>query len=173
LRVWGGLSGSFVGGGGGRWGGWGWGGRGGGWAALLGGGGGALWGVSISSSGSAPTRYGALTWNNLPARPFAAPDDPLLVTGTHGSPSPPRANRFQRLEMRAQRAQAKKVLSQGTVPCGVRVKPRLTCDRALGEPFATKKGTAGWVSSETRPGCGCGGWISYMYTNTGWMWVRS
>jgi len=30
----------------------------------------------------------ALTWYSLPARPFATPDDPLLVTGQQGSPFP-------------------------------------------------------------------------------------
>jgi len=32
--------------------------------------------------------YRALTWYCSPARPFAAPDDPLLVTGQQGSRSP-------------------------------------------------------------------------------------
>jgi len=32
--------------------------------------------------------YRALTWCSSPARPFAAPDDPLLVTGQQGSPFP-------------------------------------------------------------------------------------
>jgi len=32
--------------------------------------------------------YRALTWYSSPARPFAAPEDPLLVTGQQGSPVP-------------------------------------------------------------------------------------
>jgi len=51
----------------------------------------------MSSKGFALTWYRALTcprlfilfpWYSLPARPFTAPDDPLLVTGQQGSPSP-------------------------------------------------------------------------------------
>jgi len=34
------------------------------------------------------TWYRALTWYSSPARPCAAPDDPRLVTGQQGSPSP-------------------------------------------------------------------------------------
>jgi len=40
------------------------------------------------SKGFALTWYRALTWYSSPARPFAAPDVPLLVTGQQGSPSP-------------------------------------------------------------------------------------
>ena len=40
------------------------------------------------SRGFALTWYHALTWYSSPARPFAAPDVPLLVTGQQGSPSP-------------------------------------------------------------------------------------
>jgi len=39
------------------------------------------------SKGFALTLYRALTWYSSPARPFAAPDDPQLVTGQQGSPS--------------------------------------------------------------------------------------
>jgi len=59
--------------------------------------------------------FRALTWYSSPARPFAAPDDPLLVTGQQGSPLP-RADSFPGLEMRARGAQAKKVPSLSTVP---------------------------------------------------------
>ena len=44
--------------------------------------------LSIYSKGFALTWYRALTWYSSPARPFAAPDDPQLVTGQQGSPSP-------------------------------------------------------------------------------------
>jgi len=40
------------------------------------------------SKGFALTWYRALTWYSSPARPFAVPDDPRLVTGQQGSPSP-------------------------------------------------------------------------------------
>jgi len=40
------------------------------------------------SKAFALTWYRALTWYCSPARPFAAPDVPLLVTKQHGSPSP-------------------------------------------------------------------------------------
>ena len=40
------------------------------------------------SKGFALTWYRALTWYSSPARPFAAPDDPRLVTGQQGRPSP-------------------------------------------------------------------------------------
>jgi len=40
------------------------------------------------SKGFALTWYRALTWHSSPARPFAAPDDPRLVTGQQGSLSP-------------------------------------------------------------------------------------
>jgi len=53
------------------------------------------WGISFAcrramgfSKGFALTWYPALTWYSSPARPFAAPDVPLLVTGQQGSPSP-------------------------------------------------------------------------------------
>jgi len=42
----------------------------------------------IISKGFALTWCRALTWYSSPARPFAAPDDPRLVTGQQGSPSP-------------------------------------------------------------------------------------
>jgi len=42
----------------------------------------------VFSKGFALTWYRALTWYSSPARPFAAPDDPRLVTGQQGSPSP-------------------------------------------------------------------------------------
>ena len=42
----------------------------------------------LFSKGFVLTWYRALTWYSSPARPFAAPDDPLLVTGQQGSPSP-------------------------------------------------------------------------------------
>jgi len=41
-----------------------------------------------TSKGFALTWYRALTWYSSPARPFAAPDAPLLVTGQQGSLSP-------------------------------------------------------------------------------------
>ena len=44
--------------------------------------------ICSSSKGFALTWYRALTWYSSPARPFAAPDDPRLVTGQQGSPSP-------------------------------------------------------------------------------------
>ena len=40
-----------------------------------------------SSKAFALTWYRALTWYSSPARPFAAPDVPLLVTGQQGRPS--------------------------------------------------------------------------------------
>jgi len=40
------------------------------------------------SKGFALTWSRALTWYSSPARPFAAPDVPLLITGQQGSPSP-------------------------------------------------------------------------------------
>ena len=40
------------------------------------------------SKGFALTWCRALTWHSSPARPFAAPDVPLLVTGQQGNPSP-------------------------------------------------------------------------------------
>ena len=42
----------------------------------------------VYSKGFALTWYHALTWYSSSARPFAAPDDPQLVTGQQGSPSP-------------------------------------------------------------------------------------
>ena len=60
--------------------------------------------------------YTLETWYCSPARPFAAPDDPILVTGQQGTPLPPRADGFPGLEMRAQRAQATKVPSESTIP---------------------------------------------------------
>jgi len=44
--------------------------------------------VLAYSKGFALTWYRALTWYSSPARLFAVPDDPLLVTGQQGSPSP-------------------------------------------------------------------------------------
>jgi len=41
-----------------------------------------------TSKGFALTWYRALTWYSSSARPFAVPDDPQLITGQHGSPSP-------------------------------------------------------------------------------------
>ena len=43
--------------------------------------------TSGSSKGRALTWYGALAWYCLSARTFAAPDDPLIVTGQQGRPS--------------------------------------------------------------------------------------
>jgi len=43
---------------------------------------------STRSKGFALTWYRALTWYSSPARSFAAPDVPLLVTGQQGSLSP-------------------------------------------------------------------------------------
>ena len=63
-----------------------------------------------NSKGFALTWYRALTWYSSPARPFAAPDDPLLVTGQQGILSP-RADSCPGLEMRARGAQAKGVPS--------------------------------------------------------------
>jgi len=54
--------------------------------------------------------YRALTWYCSPARPFAALDVPLLVTGQQGGP-PPRADIFPGLKMRARGPQAKKLPS--------------------------------------------------------------
>ena len=64
----------------------------------------------VRSKAFALTWYRALTRYCSPARPFAALDVPLLVTGQQGSP-PPRANSFPGLEMRARGAQAKNVPS--------------------------------------------------------------
>jgi len=70
---------------------------------------------SFTQSFIATIGYAALTWYSSPARPLAAPDDPLLVTGQQGSPFPAcpslRADSFPGLEMRARGAQAKKVPS--------------------------------------------------------------
>jgi len=44
--------------------------------------------ITDTSKGFALTWYRARTWYSSPARPFAAPDDPRLVTGQQGSPSP-------------------------------------------------------------------------------------
>ena len=44
--------------------------------------------VCLNSKGFALTWYRALTWYSSPARPFAGPNVPLLVTGQQGSPSP-------------------------------------------------------------------------------------
>ena len=41
-----------------------------------------------ASKGFALTWYRALTWYSSPARSFAPPDDPRLVTGQQGRPSP-------------------------------------------------------------------------------------
>jgi len=69
----------------------------------------------MRSKAFALTWYRALTWYCSPARPFAALDGPLLVTGSKGEP-PPRADSFPGLEMRARGAQAKKIPNKGTVP---------------------------------------------------------
>jgi len=45
-------------------------------------------GQTTTSKAFALTWYRALTWYSSPARPFAAPDVPLFVTGQQGSPSP-------------------------------------------------------------------------------------
>jgi len=44
--------------------------------------------ATFSSKGFALTWYRGLTWYSSPARPFAASDVPLLVTGQQGSLSP-------------------------------------------------------------------------------------
>ena len=44
--------------------------------------------TALRSKAFALTWYRALNWYCSPARPFAAPDVPLLVTGQQGSPTP-------------------------------------------------------------------------------------
>ena len=66
---------------------------------------------TVTSKGFALTWYRALTWYSSPARPFAAPDVPLLITRQHGSPPPRVSTSSPGLQMRAQRAHTKKVPS--------------------------------------------------------------
>jgi len=72
--------------------------------------------VQHPSKGFALTWYCALTWYSSPARPFAALDRPATRYWAAREPLPRVPTAVQFLEIRAQRAHAKKVPSSGTVP---------------------------------------------------------